>query len=196
MSNLDSLPDILALNKNYEPAAWLTYEACAIKYAKGDIIASLGQHEVVLHGGINARTGLQSVLVMDSIVVTNNNTSPYMFRKAVPTLSNDALFKRDRNMCAYCGQVYKIRDLTCDHIIPVSKGGQDNFLNCVTSCKACNNYKDDMSLEQAEMQLLYTPYIPHPLEMFLLSNRKILKDQMDFLLERLPKHSRLHQQLN
>lgn len=41
------------------------------------------------------------------------------------------------------------------------------------------------------MQLLYTPYVPDRNESLLLSNRRILADQMQFLSARLPGRSRL-----
>ncbi|MDO9612115.1 MAG: HNH endonuclease, partial [Serpentinimonas sp.] len=46
--------------------------------------------------------------------------------------------------------------------------------------------------EQARMPLLYTPYVPSLWEDFILRNRRILADQMEFLAARLPRHSRLH----
>jgi hypothetical protein len=42
------------------------------------------------------------------------------------------------------------------------------------------------------MPLLYVPYVPNRHEAFILSNRKILADQMEFLLRGVPRHSRLH----
>ena len=189
---LESLPDVLVLNKNYEPIEWANYEEYACKHAKGHIIASLGQTEVTLHGGTNARTGLQSKLIIDSIVVINSNVSPYKYQKPVPALSNHALFHRDFFMCAYCGQVYKERLLTREHVLPQSKGGPDVWENCVSACRTCNSLKDDRTPEQAGMELLFLPYAPSSLEAFTLKNRKILVDQMQFLLAMLPKSSRLH----
>jgi len=42
------------------------------------------------------------------------------------------------------------------------------------------------------MKLHYVPYVPNRYEAFFLSNRKILADQMEFLLLRVPKSSRMH----
>ena len=46
--------------------------------------------------------------------------------------------------------------------------------------------------EQANMALLYAPYVPSLWEDFILRNRRILADQMEFLMAHLPKNSRLH----
>lgn len=35
----------------------------------------------------------------------------------------------------------KLAELTLDHVIPKSLGGKTNWLNCCTSCKACNSEK-------------------------------------------------------
>ncbi|MFT2520950.1 hypothetical protein ACMWQB_32720, partial [Escherichia coli] len=44
--------------------------------------------------------------------------------------------------------------------------------------------------EQARMPLLYTPYVPSLWEDFILRNRRILADQMEFLLLHVPRSSR------
>ena len=42
------------------------------------------------------------------------------------------------------------------------------------------------------MGLLYLPYVPSLHEDMILRGRRILADQMDFLLASVPKYSRLH----
>jgi hypothetical protein len=42
------------------------------------------------------------------------------------------------------------------------------------------------------MSLLYVPYAPSRHEHFILRNRRILADQMEYLLAGVPKSSRLH----
>ena len=41
------------------------------------------------------------------------------------------------------------------------------------------------------MPLLYAPYVPSLWEDFILRNRRILADQMEFLMAHVPKSSRL-----
>ena len=56
-----------------------------------------------------------------------------------PSLRFDVL-EKDNFTCQYCGA--KATDenvlLEIDHIIPVSKGGDNNIENLITSCKKCN----------------------------------------------------------
>lgn len=188
---LSDLPLILALNAGGEPLGWINYERSAYYYAKNKVLWQMGSQEVVLRGGTNAKTGKQSKLIMDTIIAIDNDKSPFNFRKKTPTLSNKTLFERDRNICAYCGGEFKKCDLTRDHIIPSSKGGLDVWENVVTSCYGCNQWKADRTPEEADLQLLYVPYIPSFNEHLILQNRKILNDQMQLLLKGVSKHSRL-----
>ena len=188
-----NMPLILALNSGGEPLGWITYKDTAFYYAKNKILWSLGQHEVVLRGGTNAMTGQQSILVMDTIVAIDNGVSPFKFRNKSPSLSNRTLFERDRNICGYCGGVFTKKELTRDHIKPVSKGGLDVWENVVTCCYGCNQWKGDRTPEEADMKLLYVPYTPSYNEHLILQNRRILSCQMEFLLKGVNKNSRLFQ---
>ena len=70
-----------------------------------------------------------------------------------PTRSNILL--RDEDTCQYCGK--RSRDLTLDHIIPRSRGGQSTWENLVASCKACNGRKGSHLLKEVNMHLLRPP---------------------------------------
>jgi 5-methylcytosine-specific restriction endonuclease McrA len=192
-STSKGLPLILSLNSGGEPTGWITYERCAYYYAKDLVLWSLGKHKVVLRGGNNARTGKQSILEMDTIVAIDSNISPFKFRKSpVPPLTNKTLFERDRYTCAYCGSVLQWKKLTRDHILPKSKGGKDVWDNCVTCCAPCNQWKDNRTPEEADLQLLYVPYTPSYNEHLILQNRKILTDQMNYLMKGVSKNSRVY----
>ena len=68
----------------------------------------------------------------------------------------------------------------------------DALSNLVPACKPCNHRKSSRTPEQATMPLLYAPYVPSLWEDFILRNRRILADQMEFLMAHLPQSSRLH----
>lgn len=70
------------------------------------------------------------------------------------------VFKRDGFICAYCNQKKRREDLSIDHIIPQSKKGPTNWLNCVTSCTKCNNFKGNRSLQESGLKLHFNPTIP------------------------------------
>jgi 5-methylcytosine-specific restriction endonuclease McrA len=111
----------------------------------------------------------------------------------VPPLNNRELFHRDRQICAYCATSFSGVKLTRDHIVPFSKGGRDTWMNVVTACRSCNERKSDRTPEGAGMELVYLPYVPNRAEYLILTNRRILADQMEFLAQHVPAQSRLHQ---
>ena len=107
------------------------------------------------------------------------------------SLTNSKLFARDRNVCAYCGNHFHESVLTRELFIPQAHIGRDIWMIVVTACRSCNHRKGPRTPEQAHMPLLYTPYVPSLWEDFILRNRRILADQMEFLMAHVPKSSRL-----
>lgn len=76
-------------------------------------------------------------------------------REMTPTKRN--IFDRDKNTCQYCGAT---KNLTIDHIMPVSRGGQNTWKNLVTCCFKCNNAKGNKTPEEAGMSLNCVPNRP------------------------------------
>lgn len=189
-----NLPLILALDVAGNPHQWITHEDAAYYYTKDLVAWDFGSNGCVLHGGTSRITNEQSRLSMSTIIaIKGKNLRPeQMIRYNKPTLTNRALFQRDRHLCAYCGNVFVEAELTRDHVMPSSRGGENSWMNCVTSCKRCNNLKGDRTPEEFGHHLLYLPYVPNRAEYLILTNRKILGDQMEFLMSKVPKHSRLH----
>lgn len=181
---------VLKLSAQGLPQSWISLEAAVLHYAAHEVRWEMGSEVAVFHGGGNAITGLQSVIAVNSIIGTRGlpGINPFGLR---PGLTNSKLFARDRNLCAYCGQVLPDQALTREHIVPTSRGGRDEWMNVVTACRACNHRKGSRSPEQASMALLYAPYVPNLWEDFILRNRRILSDQMEFLVAHLPASSRL-----
>jgi len=82
----------------------------------------------------------------------------------VPAVNRREVLRRDKHTCQYCGSN---RQLTLDHVIPVSKGGQHTWDNIVTACEKCNNSKGDRTPLQANMSLFTKPKAPlHPIVAF------------------------------
>ena len=181
---------VLKLSAQGLPQSWISLEQAVTHYAAEDVRWELGREVAVFHGGHNAITGLQSIITVSSIIGTKGvpNINPFELR---PGLTNSKLFTRDRNLCAYCGGLFDELDLTREHIIPFAQNGIDTWMNVVTACKPCNHRKSHRTPEQAHMRLLYTPYVPSLWEDFILRNRRILVDQMAYLMAHVPKSSRL-----
>lgn len=49
-----------------------------------------------------------------------------------------------KGRCHWCDRATPAQELTMDHIIPISRGGQSIKSNVVPSCKECNNKKKQL----------------------------------------------------
>ena len=74
--------------------------------------------------------------------------------------SGARVFFRDGYRCQYCGTKHPEKDLTLDHVLPKSRGGDASWENQTTACKPCNNRKADRTPEEAGMKLLSVPTKP------------------------------------
>jgi hypothetical protein len=183
--------DVLQLDVSGRPQAWITAREAAVLYASDGVAWTLGAACLVMRGGVQRRTGLQSRIEVHSIIAVRGSVPSRAWRQT-PALSNPKLFARDRSMCAYCGRQFAAELLTREHIRPTSRGGRDTWMNCITACRACNGRKANRTPEEAHMSLLYLPYVPSLHEDMILRGRRILADQMEFLLASVPRTSRLH----
>ena len=52
--------------------------------------------------------------------------------------------KRASGQCHYCQGSFPPRDLTMDHVVPLSRGGLTTKSNLVPCCKTCNNQKREL----------------------------------------------------
>lgn len=77
------------------------------------------------------------------------------------TFSRRNVFKRDHFTCQYCNQQPGSDQLTIDHVVPRSQGGQSTWTNCVLACLDCNGKKADRTPAQAKMRLRTEPVRPH-----------------------------------
>tara|TARA_R110002095_G_scaffold49045_1_gene43340 strand:+ start:1045 stop:1704 length:660 start_codon:yes stop_codon:yes gene_type:complete len=72
----------------------------------------------------------------------------------IVTFSRRNVFKRDHFTCQYCGCQPGSEELTIDHVIPRSQGGETSWENCVLACVECNSHKAARTPGQARMKLL------------------------------------------
>ncbi|MEF9995780.1 MAG: HNH endonuclease [Burkholderiaceae bacterium] len=185
----DSSPRILIVDSHGQPVRWAHVFRAARYYASGKVVTDLGEHLFSLLGGWQETTGLRSEFVTSSIVMIRGHHRLPAGAQRV-SFNKYRLFARDRHVCGYCGALCDERELTVEHIQPVSRGGHHEWANVVTACRSCNSRKGNRTPEEARMPLLYVPYAVSRNEGFILSNRRILTDQMAFLAVALPRHSR------
>jgi hypothetical protein len=183
--------DILALDVAGTPVRWIDCEAAAGYYACGKVRWELGSDRVLLRGGVNRLLGRRSTLEIAAIIAIDGPRFRVRGTSDRIPLSRSMLFARDRHVCAYCGDRFGAGALEMEHVTPSSRGGETVWQNVVSACRACNQRKGNRTPEAAGMPLLYVPYVPNRHEAFILANRRILADQMAFLLAGVPRHSRL-----
>ena len=181
---------ILGLDIAGNPFKWLSMEEAIHYYATDKVVWELGEDLETFHGGIQRISGDRSIIVAKSIIAVRGETKPRKIQETINTHGNYLLFRRDHHMCAYCGGEFEGRNLTRDHVHPRSRGGSNAWENSVTACESCNHRKANRTPEEANMMLMYTPYRPCRWETFILQNRNVIADQMDYLKAKLPKHSR------
>ncbi len=180
------------------PLEWINYQQAAKLHALDQVVYDVGQTVYRIHGGISAVSGQRSRITVRAVIATcgvhpghGHNHPAYS-----PPLCNTSLFKRDQNLCLYCGDQFRDIELSRDHVTPISRGGQDIWSNVVTACKRCNNHKADRSPEQAGLELIAIPFIPTHAEYIFLQSKQILADQMDFLLAHFPRNSPLLERID
>ncbi len=180
LADFERAPRILRLNKAGQPVEWLAWEDAVCLYARELVLWTLGDAVLAIRGGHSRFDGSRSQLDIHSIIACEGRVVQQV--RHVPPLTNQALFRRDRNMCLYCGTHHQDRDLTRDHVVPRSRGGNDSWDNLVAACRRCNHRKGDRLLHERSMELLALPYVPNFAEYLALTNSgRILGDQMDFL---------------
>ncbi len=181
---------ILRLNIAGHPIEWLTWQEATTLYARDLVTWTLGDTILTVRGGISRITGERSSISLHSIVACAGELHNGQPKK--PALRNRILFRRDQNLCMYCGKEFQDKDLSCDHILPTSRGGANTWVNVVAACRRCNHHKQDRTPEEAHMELLALPYEPNPAEyLALVNSKRIRADQMEFLKSQFSKNCRL-----
>src|SRR5437016_13559503 len=125
----------LALNASFEPLTMVP-----VRRALRLVID--GKAEVVEAEGTPVHSERMAVPRPAVIRLVRFVHVPRKFRRQV---TNTFLFARDSYRCQYChrhrGQLRGREFLTRDHIIPLSRGGDNGWANVVTACSPCNNRK-------------------------------------------------------
>lgn len=189
---------VLRTDASGVPLEWIDFKEAVRAYYLDQVVFSLGAPLYHIHGGYNAITGRRSIVNVNSIVATEGDSHSAFKARAhyVPPLNNQALFARDGHLCMYCGGQFSPRGLSRDHIVPLSQGGNDSWKNVVSACKRCNNRKAGRTPERAGMELLAVPFVPTHAEYIYLQGKRVLADQMEFLIAHFPHSSPLHQRLS
>lgn len=180
---------VLSLDVSGRILNWISWQDAVCLYVREAVAWTLGDPCLTIHGGHRRSDSRQSIIELHPIVASSGHCRSGAVEPA-PTLTNPALFARDRMLCLYCGEHFPRNELTRDHVRPLAQRGKDIWENVVTACIACNIRKSSRTPQQANMPLLAVPYRPSWVEHLIMSNRNILVDQMEFLTHHLPRKHR------
>jgi 5-methylcytosine-specific restriction endonuclease McrA len=75
-------------------------------------------------------------------------------------LNRRNLFARDHNRCQYCGRKFPTSELSVDHVVPRTQGGETVWENLVCACVRCNVRKGGRTPAEAHMRLVAPPRRP------------------------------------
>lgn len=140
---------VLLLNASYEPLNLVTApKALALVWRKTAEIIERDEGRVLRSARFEFE--IPSVIRLTQYVDVRR-------RRQNRQTSRLRILIRDRQRCQYCGRRGTQFDLTLDHLIPRSRGGQSVPENLVASCKECNQRKGDRTPDEARMPLLSNP---------------------------------------
>ena len=146
----------LALNASFEPLTMVPMRRALrlVIDGKAEIIEA-ESHEVIRSASLSLPRPAIIRLVKFVHV-------PRRFRRQV---TNTFLFARDDYRCQFCHRTQaELRHRECltrDHLVPISRGGGNEWTNVVTACSSCNTRKGNRLPEECGMLPLHPPTEPH-----------------------------------
>lgn len=146
----------LALNASYEPLTMVPMRRALRLVIDGKAEIVEADHDRVVRS---------EHLVMPRPAVIRLTKFIHVPRRFRRQVTNTFLFARDHYRCQYCHrhitQLKPRESLTRDHLIPLSRGGANEWTNVVTACSPCNTRKGNRMPEEIGMHPLTQPAEPH-----------------------------------
>ena len=137
---------VLVLNSSYEPIHICNVRRAVVLVFKG--VAVIQEPALFSLRSISANHSAPSVIRLVHYV-------HLPFKKRLASKNN--ILIRDRYLCQYCGKPLKSHEVTLDHIVPKSRGGESNWENLAACCPPCNLKKGSKLPEEVGLTLLKDP---------------------------------------
>jgi HNH endonuclease len=140
---------VLVLNASLQPLSVIPERRLVVLLSKQKVAFVDESVRQLIEESIESRR-----LIGDEPVIVQLLANVRIPRMALrPTRANIML--RDEDTCQYCGK--HLRDLTLDHVIPRSRGGQSTWENLVACCRSCNGRKGNRLAHDVGMRLIRQP---------------------------------------
>ena len=155
---IDNCPT-LVLNADYRPLSyfplslWSWQDAVKAVFLDRVNIVSEYENNIIHSPSFNMK--------IPSIIALKEYVKP----KTRPAFTRFNVFLRDKWTCQYCGESYRTHELTFDHVIPKSKGGNTNWENIVAACQCCNLKKANYLPKECKMFPIRKPIQPSNFEL-------------------------------
>ncbi len=137
---------VLVLNASYEPI-----NVCAARRALVLLLKGVASAEEEAREYVHSPS--RAIPVPSVIRLLEYRRIPHQTR----ALSRKNILIRDRYTCQYCERTLSSAELTLDHVMPRSRGGESNWENLVACCHRCNNRKGNRLPDEAGMDLIRQP---------------------------------------
>jgi 5-methylcytosine-specific restriction endonuclease McrA len=141
----------LLLNQGFEPIK-------VISWQRAITLLFLGKVEVIEEYESSNIRSINLIIKIPAVVrllrAFRRHSRPVKFSRV-------NIYARDNYKCQYCGRKASISELTYDHVMPRSRGGNTEWTNIVTCCYLCNRKKGGRTPAEASMKLLTAPAQPN-----------------------------------
>ena len=137
---------VLLLNQTYEPLGTVSVARAVIMTFKNSVTVEEFDGGRVLRSA-HAEFPVPSVIRRREYINVRR-------RREAAGAKRMRIYMRDKFRCQYCGEKRGANELTLDHILPRSRGGDNSPVNIVTACVGCNQRKGSRTPDEARMPLL------------------------------------------
>ena len=137
---------VLLLNQTYEPLGTVSVARAIIMTFKNTVFVEEFDGDRVLRSA-HDEWPVPSVIRRRTYINVRR-------RREQSGMKRLRIYMRDKFRCQYCGEKKGVAELTLDHILPRSRGGDNSPVNIVTACIKCKNRKSNRTPEEARMPLL------------------------------------------
>src|SRR5258707_11915149 len=137
---------VLLLNQTYEPLGTVSVARAIIMTFKNTVFVEEFDGDRVLRSA-HDEFPVPSVIRRRTYINVRR-------RREQSGMKRLRIYMRDKFRCQYCGEKKGVSELTLDHIMPRSRGGDNSPLNIVTPCIKGNNRKANRTPAETRMPLL------------------------------------------
>src|SRR2546428_11724478 len=137
---------VLLLNQTSEPLGTVSVARAIIMTFKNTVFVEEFDGDRVLHSA-HDEYPIPSVIRRRAYINVRR-------RREQSGMKRLRIYIRDKFRCQYCGDKKGAAELTLDHILPRSRGGDNSPVNIVTACIACDNLKSNRNPADGRMSLL------------------------------------------